>query len=298
VPLLVVALALAGCGSGTSDSATSRPGTLDAILARPGPDVSLVQGTFDYAVGDVRVSFLVVDSKAALIAKPWATVWVGRSLESIPLLTTRARLEPIGIPGASEAASGGATRIYVARFRLARPGRYTIVAQPEGARIQGIGNLDVAAHPQAPGVGAKAVASRTPTLATTHGDPAPLTTANPPDRSLLRYSVADSVRAHAPFVLVFATPKYCTSRTCGPTVDVVEAVQRRFAGSGVRFIHVEIYRDNDPAQGYNRWFREWGLVGEPFVFLVGRDGRIKARFVGSVSAGELATAVKARLLAS
>ena len=76
-----------------------------------------------------------------------------------------------------------------------------------------------------------------------------MTTATPPDRSLLRYSVADSLAAHVPFVLVFATPKFCTSRTCGPVVDVVEAVQKRFAGRGIRFIHVEIYQDNNPAMG-------------------------------------------------
>ena len=64
-------------------------------------------------------------------------------------------------------------------------------------------------------------------------------------------------------------------------------MQKRFAGRGVRFIHVEIYQDNNPAQGFNRWVKEWRLPSEPFVFLVGRDGRIKARFEGSVSVAEL-----------
>ena len=94
-----------------------------------------------------------------------------------------------------------------------------------------------------------------------------------------------------PFVVVFATPKFCTSRTCGPVVDVVKAVQRRF--TGVRFIHVEIYQDNNPAQGRNRWVKEWHLPSEPWVFVVGRDGRIKARFEASVSVAELAAAVRA-----
>ncbi len=294
--LFGLALLLAGCGGKSSETTTGGAGTLDAILARAGPDVSLVQGTFDYAVGDVRVTFLVVDSQSRLVSRPRADVWVGRSLESRPLLKTEARLEPIGVPGSSEAAVGGATRIYAARFRLSRPGAYTVVVQPQGSKIQGIGNLNVAARPEAPAVGAKTIPSRTPTLATTHGDPAPLTTAEPPDRSLLRYSVADSLAARVPFVLVFATPKYCTSRTCGPVVDVAEAVQRQFDGRGIRFIHVEVYRDNNPALGYNRWFREWRLPGEPFVFLVGRDGRIKARFEGSVSVAELAASVRQNLL--
>jgi hypothetical protein len=296
-PILLLTLALAACGgNGSGTSTAPRSGTLAAVLARPGADVSLVQGTFDYAVGDVRVTFLVVDSRARLISRPRARVWVGWSLEAPPLVTTEARLEPIGIPGRSEAASGGATQIYAARFRLQQPGTYTLVAQPERAAIQAVGTLKVAAHPQAPAVGSRAIPSRTPTLASAHGDLASLTTASPPDRSLLRYSVAESLRAHAPFVLVFATPKFCTSRTCGPVVDVAEAVQKRFAATGVRFIHVEVYKDNNPAAGYNRWFREWRLPAEPFVFLVGRDGRIKARFEGSVSVAELAAAVRANLL--
>jgi glutathione peroxidase-family protein len=63
----------------------------------------------------------------------------------------------------------------------------------------------------------------------------------------------------------------------------------------VRFIHVEIYEGNQPPE-LNRWVKEWKLPTEPWVFLVGRDGRIKARFEGSVSAAELEAAVRARLL--
>ena len=86
--------------------------------------------------------------------------------------------------------TGGVTRIYVARFSLSRPGKYTLVAQPEGAKIQGIATLDVRLRPQAPAVGDRAIPSRTPTLASAHGDVASLTTANPPDLSLLGHATA------------------------------------------------------------------------------------------------------------
>ena len=291
VPLLLCSL-LAGCGGSGGGKSQAAPGTLAAFLERLGPDVAAVQGTSDYAVGEIRVTFLVVDRRARLISRPRARFLVATSLGAKPLVTTSARLEPIGIPGRSEAAAGGARSIYVARVRIAKPGTYTFVAQPVGAAIQAVGNLQVARHPTAPAVGERAIPSRTPTLASTDGDLAALTTATPPDRSLLRYSVADSLAAHVPFVLVFATPKFCTSRTCGPVVDVVQAVQRRFAGRGVRFIHVEIYTDNNPALGQNRWVREWRLPSEPWVFVVGRDGRIEARFEASVSVAELAAAVR------
>jgi hypothetical protein len=36
-----------------------------------------------------------------------------------------------------------------------------------------------------------------------------------------------------------------------------------------------------------------GPASEPWVFLVGRDGRVKAKFEGSVSEAELAAAIRA-----
>src|SRR5438132_9397474 len=156
-----------------------------------------------------------------------------------------------------------------------------MLAEPVGGTpIQGIANLIVKDKPLAPAVGSKAIASPTPTIASTHGNFAALTTASPPDKALLRYSVAGSLAAHRPFVLVFATPKFCTSRTCGPVVDVVDYVRGQFAKTGIRFIHVEIYRDNNPTLGPNRFVTQWHLPSEPWTFLVGRDGRIKARFEG------------------
>jgi hypothetical protein len=160
----------------------------------------------------------------------------------------------------------------------------------------GLGNIVVHRHSYSPPVGAKAPASRTPTLASTGGRLATLTTATHPDRRLYTSSVAQAVAAHVPFVVAFATPKFCTSRTCGPVVDVVSRVRGQLARTAVRFIHVEVYVRNDPANGYNRWMREWGLQSEPWVFLVGRDGRVKTKFEGPVSARELRAAVVSRLL--
>jgi hypothetical protein len=243
----------------------------------------------------VRFSFLVVDRQGRPVYRPTAQVWLARKLASVPVEQTTAQLEPVGVPGV-ETDAGDVSHIYVAHLRVPAPGTWWVLARPDGAKIGAVGNLVVKARSVSPAVGSKAYPSRTPTLASAHGNTAALTTRTPPDRSLLRYSVADSLRAHVPFVLVFATPKFCTSRTCGPVVDVVMNVQRREAAHGVRFIHVEIYKDNVVAKGQNEWVREWHLPSEPWIFLVGRDGRIKAKFEGSVSAAELDAAVRATLL--
>ena len=111
-------------------------------------------------------------------------------------------------------------------------------------------------------------------------------------------SVADSLQAKVPFVVTFATPKFCSSRTCGPVVDVAEEVQHRLDGEKVRFIHAEVYEDNDPAKGFNKWMQEWNLPTEPWTFLVGANGKIVDRFEGTVSVNELETAVREKLLGS
>jgi hypothetical protein len=257
--------------------------------------VALTPGDGDFSPGAVRFSFLVVANDGRLVAKPNAEVWIARGFKQKPYGRTTARLESVGVPGTSEGAD--VPSIYVAHLRAPTPGTYWVLAKPHGATIAGLGNLVVRQRTYSPAVGAKAPRSNTPTLTSTGGRLAPLSTSTHPDRALYSTSVAKELAAHEPFVVAFATPKFCTSRTCGPVVDVVSHVRGQLARSGVGFIHVEVYERNDPARGYNRWMREWGLQSEPWIFLVGRDGRIKAKFEGSVSADELRSAVESHLVA-
>lgn len=293
-------LLAAGCGGSQPEGRTEAgPGdgrTLEQLWRAPGEDVAVVPGTATHEPGRVRVSFLIVDREGRAALLPRARVWVSRGLEERPFLETEAVLERIGLPGAAEAhaAHPHATHVYVARLDLPRPGTYWLLAEPtEGEPIQALGNVVVRREDPVPDVGDPAPPSRTPTLASVGGDASKLTTRRPPDTSLLRHSVAGALRDRVPFVVTFATPKFCTSRTCGPVVDVVEEVARRFEGRGVRFVHVEVHEGLDPARGYNRWMREWGLETEPWTFVVDRRGRVSERFEGVVSVRELERAVEA-----
>jgi hypothetical protein len=282
--VLALGLLLSALGCGSNDAASTaqedpRPGSLEALWKRPGEDVGLVLGTSDYAPGPVRVSFLVLTNRARPVERPTARVWLSRGLDHAPFQSGTALLEHVGEN----------QRVYVANLRVAEPGKYWLLAEPVGGtRIQAVGNVVVAKRSKSPAVGELAFPSKTPTLSDAPVDQ--LTTGNPPDTELLRISVADALERKEPFVLVFATPKFCASRTCGPVVDVVYAVRRRVPG--VHFIHVEIFEENNPALGTNRWVREWKLPTEPWVFLVGRDGRIRAKFEGAVSERELEAAVR------
>jgi hypothetical protein len=289
---------LTACGGSDEASTPSNEGngiTLDQLWRAPGEDVGITPGTFDHATGLVRYSFLVIRNNGQPVYRPKARFWIATDREAAPFARTSARLEPVGVPGGYED-DHGVTHLYVAHVQLDRPGTYWVLAEPVGGRrVQALGNLEVEAHPDAPEIGSKAFPSQTPTLEG-NADVAALTTRDPPDYELLRHSVANSIAEHKPFVVTFATPKFCTSRTCGPVVDVVDAVRKRFARTDIRFIHVEVFEGNNPALGPNRWFQEWRLANEPWTFLVGKDGRIKERFAGSLSVAELTAAVRKHLV--
>jgi len=296
VALVGSILLAAGCGgggAGEGGTTSSTAGeTLESLWRGSGENVGAVAGTSDFQVGPNRVSFLVVDKQGRVSDRPTARVWVAHGLKQTPYTETTARLEPIGVPGGETADAGG---IYVAHIETPGPGTYWYLAKPVGGpKIGALGNVVVKEKSAAPSVGDRAIPSRTPTLASTGGDLSELTTARHPDRDLYRSSVAEALAAHAPFVLAFATPEFCQSRTCGPVVDVVSAVRKREpAGSPVRFIHVEIYKDNDPANGVNRWVDQWRLPTEPFTYVVDRTGVIRTKLEGAFSVGELQHAVDA-----
>lgn len=292
---LACGVAFAGCGGSSSETKSEStttappPGTLEALWRAPGVDVAIVPGTSDFAPGTNRVSFLIVDKQSRLVERPTARVWMARGLRQKPYQQTLARLEPIGVPGGAEA---DAQNIYVVYVDTPGPGTYWLLAEPVGGRaVQALGNVVVRQEPAAPAIGDRAIPVQNPTVAGGR-DPKSITTARPPDTELLQTSVAQALRRKQPFVVTFSTPLYCQTRTCGPVVQVVQAVAGRWRGKGVAFIHVEVYEGNDPAKGTNRWVDAWRLPTEPFTFVVDRGGVIRAKLEGAFSTAELERAVK------
>jgi hypothetical protein len=152
-------------------------------------------------------------------------------------------------------------------------------------------------------VGEAAPASKTPTLADVGGDPTHLSTDASPDPAFYNTSVDQAIADHKPFVLVFATPKFCTSAQCGPTLDRIKPYVARYPT--VTFINVEPYKlklvngvlaaDTD-ANGQLQTAPvtdEWHLFNEPDVFVVDRNGIVTANFELIFSDAELTTALDA-----
>ena len=177
-----------------------------------------------------------------------------------------------------------------AEFTTEAPG-----AKAETVRL----TFDVQATTPTIQVGQAAPASKTPTLAETGGDATKISTDPKPDPAFYQTSVADALAAHKPFMLIFATPKFCTSQQCGPTLDRFKPVAA--ANPGVTFINVEPYQLHvvdgqlqpvlDATQNLQATdvTNQWGLLSEPWIFAVDRTGIVRGSYEVTVSDSELKT---------
>ena len=97
-----------------------------------------------------------------------------------------------------------------------------------------------------------------------------------------------------PVALLFATPQLCQSRVCGPVTDIALQLKAEY-GDRMTFIHQEVYVDNDPNKGLRPPLQRFNLRSEPWLFVVGADGRITARLEGSFGLKAFEDAIKTAL---
>lgn len=182
---------------------------------------------------------------------------------------------------------------YSARVNFSAPGQWqaTLVVKAKGYETQEhIIDMPVLAGGETPAVGEPAPKSATP-VATTEAERKKICTADPPC-TMHDHSIADSIAAHRPAVILFAAPGACVSLLCGPQLGIVEKVKKEF-GDRADFIHVEIELPgtDSPVLAVT----EWGLPTEPWTFLVDSEGRIADKFEGPVTEEELRDSVKRML---
>jgi hypothetical protein len=130
-----------------------------------------------------------------------------------------------------------------------------------------------------PRAGDRAPMIHTPTPADVGGDLSQITTRIPPDTQN-EVDYAD-VLGKEPIVLLFATPQFCESRVCGPVVDVAEQL-KQLEGDKAAFIHMEIWKDNDPGTETVRpQVRAFHLPSEPWLFVIDRQGTVRSAVEGA-----------------
>lgn len=200
----------------------------------------------------------------------------------------------------------GLPGLYRATVQFSRAGAWgleTVTTEANGAHRTGRMIFEVRAAGTTPAIGASAPSSDTPT-ATDAAGIAAISTDDDPNPDFYATSVAAALTAHMPFVLVFATPAFCQSATCGPTLDVVKQAAADYTGR-LTFIHVEPYQlqmkdghlqpvltaENLPIPV--DVVDQWGLPTEPYIFVVDASGKVSAKFEGIAAEDELRAAFDA-----
>ena len=157
-----------------------------------------------------------------------------------------------------------------------RPGR-----PPTVQRI----SVDVREQGNAPMIGVSAPQTRTPTSKQVK-DLKTITSATTPDPRLYELSIDQALANGKPSLILFSTPGFCQTQVCGPGVDVLSRLADTF-GPTVNTVHVEVYQYPFEQLRFVGAMREWGLQTEPWLFLVGTDGKIASRYEGGITVEEI-----------
>jgi hypothetical protein len=318
--LMILACGPAGRGSSPSPSGAPQPSgpSTGACPTTPAPDgipegwdvaaqqpsvfPQIINPSGSIACGETRLMFSFLDAQNVPVAAPDRTVEVALfdlgADPATPVLTGPATfiwaIEPtVGVYVFDADFPTAGT--WGAEFRTAAGD-----AAPETIRL----GFDVQPESAVVAVGDRAPASDTPTLADVGGDVAKISTDPSPVAAFYETSVADALAAKEPFVVVFATPKFCATAQCGPTLDRVKPIAA--AHPDVTFINVEPYElqlvdgqlqpvlSGEP-EGLTpaASTTDWRLPTEPWVFVVDREGIVTASFMLIFSDEELEAAVGA-----
>jgi hypothetical protein len=320
--MAALTLVLVACSGGSASSqnppASGGPvssGSADALCARTDPPASLPDAwdtasqtpsvvplivTNRIVCGEARIVFLFLDDQQRVVSSPDRTA-------SVAFYNLGQDAEQPAVPAQDAEfvwAIPDERGMYVVNAELPEAGVWgaeisTAAPQAESETIRM--TFEVADSTPTVQIGDQAPPSDTPTAADVDGDLTRLSTDENPVPAFYETSVADALAAHEPFVLVFATPKFCTSQQCGPTLDSIKPIAE--AHPDVTFINVEPYQLEEqdgqlqPVLDANGQLQaapatdEWGLLSEPWIFVVDRDGIVRGSFEGVVGQPELEQAL-------
>ena len=331
-PILAViaaVLAVAGCGGGGKDSgdgtanvpdkgglrakvqAAAAPKASDfpsvdgrslqevADSMQGGPEVGLAGQT--YITGDNRLAFGVIDSQGKFVYGKTA-VYIAPTPDApaqgpFPAPADVLVTDPAFRSRQAASESDLFAAVYGADVKFSKPGNWTLLTatQSGGGMLAAPSQLKVVkpSKDDIPQVGEAAPRVETDTIASAKGDEESIDTRIPTAPELHQESFADVV-GKKPVALLFATPQLCQSRVCGPVTDIALQMKAKY-GDKMTFIHQEVYKDNDPNKGLRTPLQQFNLKSEPWLFVVGADGKVTERLEGSFGLKTFENAVKTAL---
>lgn len=259
-------------------------------------NVQLFPTSIEHVVGDRRVAFAVFRGERPVRGNKGEGTLTLRDPDGKRIGPLELRTFTIAKGAGGEAQPDAPPDLlFVALVELASPGFYGAEAKVtiDGRTFElggptsriGVADRSATVGPDQPGVQVA-----TPTLDDARGVN-PICTRKPPC-SMHAGSLDAALQSGKPVVVSFGTPALCTSRMCGPVLDVIEAAKAS-SGEGIEFVHVEIYRDLTAAQEPTEGVLAWKIheVGEPFTFFVAADGTVRERMSGPIGQWEVEEAL-------
>ena len=299
----VISLFTVSCGSSapaSTPTTTPVPTPSSPPMTEEASDAAweAILGTTVLRPGNQRVAFLLVGARA-LITVPEVTVstfFVSDTGSADGPKETKVAMFnqwPYGTRGS-----------YTTDLSFDRPGHWRLEIEGDegsGTASRAVLQVEVTDGFSVVDIGSKAPASMNRTIETAAGLEE-LSSAHEPDPDLYTTSIANALNQGRPTMVVFSTPAFCTSATCGPQVETVSEVQGKY-GDRASFIHVEVYDNPHEVQGdldkaiTSPIMDEWGLTSVPewtnesWVFVMDREGKVTARFEAYSTATELEDAL-------
>jgi len=130
-------------------------------------------------------------------------------------------------------------------------------------------------------VGQKAPSLRTKTLADVGGDFSKITSYRQPDERMYQYSIDEALKTGKPIVLEFATPGHCT--VCDVQLQMLKSLLTKYE-SQVLFLHMDQYQNTEA-------FIAFHVKGDPWTFVIDKDGVVRSKHPGRMLYGELEAAI-------
>ena len=208
--------------------------------------------------------------------------------------------------GRFEWAIEGKTGIYVADVTYPDAGdwgaEFTTTKQGEAPQTTRV-RYQVQPDGVMPGLGDSVPAVKTPTAADVKGDLRQISTDPAPNSRFYQMSEDQAIAQHKPFVMVFATPAFCTSQICGPTLNKLKDMASAYPD--MTFINVEPYQmtwtgdrlqpvlDANGQLQPNDASKAFTLLSEPWIFVVDGNGHVTGSFEVIVGPDELKSAIAA-----
>lgn len=304
-PLLVLILAMVA-GACTGGVATTAPtGAGSGAAASPagsgGPEILPLIISSELTKGPTRYLFSLTDRANKLIAAPDVKVQLEfynvDTAENTVVFESDARFLW---------AIEGERGLYASDVNYPDAGRWGTrftATLPDGTTKTVRADYDVVETGSTVAIGAKAPSVETPTITSVGGDIRAVSTDKEPAERFYTTSIDDALAAGKPFVVAFATPAFCETQICGPTLETAKAVATDYPD--LTFINVEPYQMKyedgllQPTLDASGQLQSaastdaFGLRTEPWIFVVGADGTVRAKFEAIVGADELRTAIDA-----